>query len=146
MARALKIGELAKQTGLSIDTIRFYEKEGLLRHPLRTEGGFRLFSPDDFDRLLFIRKAQELGFSLNEIQELLVLREDRLHACTHVRDLLTQKLTAVREKIAELRSLEQTLRAALQKCNRELKANGRSHDKCCPVMEEIGRSAKDLKR
>jgi DNA-binding transcriptional MerR regulator len=133
------LGDPRGRTGLSIDAIRFYERKGLLRHPPRTQGGFRLFSRDDIETLLFIRKAQELGFSLSEIGELLVLRDERLHACTHMRDLLAQKLAAVREKIAELQSLEETLQAGLRKCNRELKTDGGSHRDCCPVLDEISR-------
>jgi MerR family mercuric resistance operon transcriptional regulator len=142
MTRAVKIGELARQTGLSIDAIRFYEKEGLLQHPPRSQGGYRLFSSGHVDTLLFIRQAQELGFSLNEIRELLILRDERLHACTHVRELLAQKLGAVREKLAELRALEELLRGALKKCDRKLQADGGPHKECCPVLDEIAQTGK----
>ena len=67
---AAKIGQVAQETGLSIDTIRFYEKQGLLKRSPRTEGGFRLFGISDIETLKFVRGAQELGFSLNEIREL----------------------------------------------------------------------------
>ena len=66
MSQVAKIGQVAQETGLSIDTIRFYEKQGLLRRSARTEGGFRLFGSDEIQALKFVRKAQELGFSLNE--------------------------------------------------------------------------------
>ena len=140
MPQGIQIGELAKQTGLSIDTIRFYEKQGLIKQPRRSEGGFRLFSADDLQKLFFIRRSQLLGFSLGEIRELLVLRDEKTQACRHVRDLLNQKLAAVREKIEELRTLEEELRSALTKCNREMKKMPASHDKGCPVLEEIGRA------
>src|SRR5882672_11408628 len=71
-----KIGQVAQETGLSIDTIRFYEKQGLLKRSARTEGGFRLFGSHDIQSLKFVRKAQELGFSLGEIRELLILQAD----------------------------------------------------------------------
>src|SRR5207248_2435188 len=72
-AGAAKIGQVAQETGLTIDTIRFYEKQGLLKHSVRTEGGFRLFGSSEIETLKFVRKGQELGFSLGEIRELLIL-------------------------------------------------------------------------
>ena len=140
MPQGIQIGKLAKQTGLSIDTIRFYERQGLIKQPRRSEGGFRLFSADDLQKLSFIRRSQLLGFSLGEIRELLVLRDEKTQACQHVRDLLSHKLAAVREKIEELRTLEEELRGALTKCNREMKKAPASHEKSCPVLEEIGRA------
>src|SRR5215469_1175187 len=101
-----KIGQVAQETGLSIDTIRFYEKEGLLREPERSEGGFRLYSARDIEHLHFIHKAQELGFSLAEIRELLLIQDERTEACTHVRDLIQHRLQAIRSKIEDLRQLE----------------------------------------
>ena len=101
-----KIGQVAQETGLSIDTIRFYEKQGLLRRSARTEGCFRLFGSDEIQALKFVRKAQELGFSLSEIRELLILRADHVPACSHVKELLDQKLVAVEQKIQELQKLE----------------------------------------
>ncbi|MFN8006776.1 MAG: heavy metal-responsive transcriptional regulator [Terriglobia bacterium] len=140
MTQGIQIGQLAKQTGLSIDTIRFYERQGLLKQPSRSKGGFRLFSADDLQKLIFIRRSQLLGFSLGEIRELLVLRDEKTQACQHVRDLLNQKLVTVRAKIEELRKLEVELRSALTKCNREMKKMPASHDIGCPVLEEIGRA------
>ena len=139
---AAKIGQVAQETGLSIDTIRFYEKQGLLKRSPRTEGGFRLFGLSDIETLRFIRKAQELGFSLNEIRELLILRSDQVPACSHVKELLDQKLTSVEQKITELQSLERSLKRALQKCKRELKTAVAGHEECCPVIDEINRAAR----
>src|SRR6266849_10273221 len=101
-----RIGQVAQETGLSIDTIRFYEKQGLLRRSPRSNGGFRLIGSGDIERLKFVRKAQELGFSLSEIRELLILRAEHVPACSHVKELLDQKLTAVEKKIKELQNLE----------------------------------------
>jgi DNA-binding transcriptional MerR regulator len=137
-----RIGQVAQETGLSIDTIRFYEKEGLLKRSPRTEGGFRLFGLGDIETLKFVRKAQELGFSLKEIRELLILRSDHVPACSHVKELLDQKLTAVVQKITELHSLERSLRRALQKCKRELKTAAAGHEEGCPVIDEINRAAR----
>jgi DNA-binding transcriptional MerR regulator len=104
VSQPAKIGQVAQQTGLSIDTIRFYEKQGLLKRSPRTEGGFRLFGISDIETLKFVRKAQELGFSLQEIRELLILRADHVPACAHVKEFLDQKLTSVDQKITELQS------------------------------------------
>src|SRR5215469_9114895 len=137
-----KIGQVAHETGLSIDTIRFYEKQGLLKRSPRSEGGFRLFSLGDIETLKFVRKAQELGFSLNEIRELLILRSDHVPACSHVKELLDQKVVAVEQKIRELQDLERNLKRALQKCKRELRIASAEHEECCPVIEEINRAAR----
>ena len=137
-----KIGQVANETGLSIDTIRFYEKQGLLKRSPRTEGGFRLFDAGDIETLKFVRKAQELGFSLNQIRELLILRADHVPACSHVKELLDQKLMAVEQKIRELRSLEMSLKRALRKCKLELKTTAPGHENCCPVLGEITQAAR----
>lgn len=146
MPQGLQIGKLARETGLSVDTIRFYQKQGLLKEPRRSEGGFRLFSPDDLETLTFIQKAQQLGFSLGEIRELLIVRDRKTQACSHVRDLLGQKLAAVEKKIQELREFERELQVALRKCNREIRKETASHDECCPVLEEIGRINKNQEK
>jgi len=140
MPVGLQIGTLAQQTGLTVDAIRFYEKSGLLKRPARTEGGFRLFRREDVDDLRFIQKAQELGFSLQEIRELLILQREEVEACSHVDDLLDQKLAAVQEKIAELKKLERSLESASRKCKRELKQAGAAHKGRCPVLEELLRT------
>src|SRR3954466_5980187 len=118
MAKGIQIGKAAQQTGLSVDTIRFYEKEGLLIQPSRSEGGFRLYSSRSIEHLQFIRKAQELGFSLSEIRELIVIQDERTEACAHVRDLIEQRLKAVRQKIQNLATLEAHLEEGLSKCSK----------------------------
>ncbi len=143
MTHAAKIGQVAHETGLSIDTIRFYEKQGLLKRSRRTEGGFRLFGSDDVQTLKFVRKAQELGFSLSEIRELLILRAEHVPACTHVKELLDQKLAAVEKKIRELEELRGSLRAALRKCKQGLNTTAPGHEECCPVLEEISRATRE---
>jgi MerR family copper efflux transcriptional regulator len=143
MTRAAKIGQVARETGLTIDTIRFYEKQGLLKRSRRTEGGFRLFGSDDVQTLKFVRKAQELGFSLSEIRELLILRAEHVPACTHVKELLDQKLAAIEQKIDELEELRHSLRLALRKCKRGLNTTAPGHEECCPVLEEISRAARE---
>jgi MerR family mercuric resistance operon transcriptional regulator len=135
MATAIQIGEAAKRTALSIDAIRFYERRELLPKPIRTAGRFRLYSDDDLLFLHFIREMQGLGFSLEEIKQLLHLRSHKVEACSAVRDLLNTKLKTIRAKIQELQKLETELAADLRKCNRELK-HRQSHKPCaCPILE-----------
>ncbi len=142
MAHGLQIGKLARATGLSVDTIRFYEKEGLLREPERSEGGFRLYSARDIGHLHFIHKAQALGFSLAEIRELLLIQDERTEACTHVRDLIQNRLGAVRGKIEDLKRLERRLTQAMRKCEDALGGKAGPADEHCPVLEEIAASEK----
>lgn len=133
-----QIGEVAKRTALSIDAIRFYERRKLLPAPFRSAGRFRLYTADDVERLRFVQRMQLLGFSLEEIKQLMAIRADKAHACTSVRQFLKTKLNGVQTKIRDLQQLEAELRADLGKCDRALK---RQHWKtcACPVLEEIER-------
>jgi DNA-binding transcriptional MerR regulator len=140
-AQSLHIGEVARQTSLTVDTIRFYEKERLLQQSTRTSGGFRLFSAQDVERLQFIRQVKELGFSLCEVKELLVLRIESVEACSRVRRLLEQKLTKVRHHIHELQKLEEELRSAVRVCDTAQKRS-RSNRQPCPVLEQVGQKRK----
>ncbi len=134
----LQIGSAARETGLSIDTIRFYQKSGLIANPPRTTAGYRIFGLDQLRDLHFIGKAQTLGFSLREIKELLLLRREPGHSCPQVRGLLQNKLAAVRQKIGDLSRLGRELEQELRKCNRALRARKNSqHRDCCPVLAEI---------
>ncbi len=133
----LHIGEVARQTGVSVDALRFYEKERLLRPPSRTSGGFRLFSAQDIERVQFIRQVQELGFSLGEVKELLVLRSGSVDACSRVRGMLEQKLIKVRHQIHELQKLENELQSAIKACETAQRRT-RRHPQRCPVLEPVG--------
>jgi DNA-binding transcriptional MerR regulator len=130
----LHIGEVARQTGVSVDALRFYEKEQLLQRPSRTDGGFRIFSAEDIERVQFIRQVQELGFSLSEVKELLVLRGGPVDTCSQVRGLLEQKLVKVRHHIYELQKLECELQSAIKACEAAQRRTRRNH-KRCPVLE-----------
>jgi MerR family mercuric resistance operon transcriptional regulator len=139
-ASLLQIGQVAQKTGLSVDAIRFYEKSGLLPHPARSDGGYRLYHQHEVADLEFIRQAQQLGFSLHEIRELLSIQRHPQEACAHVRDLMAQKLEVVRGKIEELRTLEAGLSGALRKCSKALRQPAK-HQDSCPVLQEIGAPA-----
>lgn len=146
MGAFLQIGDVAMQTGLSADTIRFYERERLLPRAARSSGGFRLFSKSDVADLTFVRNAQELGFSLEEIRELMSLRSARYPDCARVEKLLEQKISSVRTKIASLRRLERELRRTMVHCQANLRKAelGRAED--CPALSEISQQKGSKKR
>jgi DNA-binding transcriptional MerR regulator len=129
-----QIGELAKRTDLSIDAIRFYERRKLLPPAFRSTGRFRLYTSDAIERLRFVRRMQALGFSLQEIKELMGVRGDRAHACSAVREFLKTKLADVAVRIRDLQQLDTELKTDLRKCNRTLK-QPRGKTCACPVLE-----------
>jgi DNA-binding transcriptional MerR regulator len=143
MVHRLQIGTAAKASGLSIDTIRFYQKSGLLKPPARTSAGYRVFTDDEIDDLQFIAKAQDLGFSLAEIKELVLLRSETARACPEVRSIIERKLGNVREKLAALGQLEGELARALRSCDHALKA--RTAQSGCPVIDQIAKTTKRRK-
>jgi MerR family mercuric resistance operon transcriptional regulator len=132
----LRIGALATQCGVSIDTIRYYERCKLLPRAGRSRGGFRLFAPDAVERIRFIKQAQELGFSLEEIGALLTPGGGA--TCRSVRDLLQAKLTALDERMRAMQEFRHVLTAHLAACERELQQRGEAAE--CPVMADITRS------
>jgi DNA-binding transcriptional MerR regulator len=128
----MQIGTIAKKIGLSVDAIRFYERNALLPRAARTQGGFRQYGESDVETLAFIRRVQGLGFKLSEIRGLLNLRGNRLQPCAPVRRRLQEKLVDVRRKLTDLHRLEHELRLALRSCNRELLKRP-AH---CPILRE----------
>lgn len=139
MVKRAFIGHVSRRTGISVHTIRFYEAEGLLREAERTESGYRVFSPQTVEQLKFIRKAQELGFSLDEIRELLVLRDCSTSACSHVKSLVEEKLASVRGKLRELEAMEKDLKGVLGECQRQLKRRHPGGAERCPVLVKLAR-------
>src|SRR5437016_9695910 len=128
----MQIGSAAKRVGISVDAIRFYERNALLQRAPRTEGGFRQYGEDDLETLGFIRRVQSLGFKLSEIRALLRLRGNRLQPCAPVRRRLEERLSDVQRKLTDLHKLEHELRLALRSCNREL----RKRPAHCPILRE----------
>jgi DNA-binding transcriptional MerR regulator len=120
----LRIGEVAARAGVSIDAVRFYERRKLLPPAPRTEGGFRLFPPETIERVRFIKQAQELGFSLDEVVELLA--PGGAAECQKVRDLLRAKLTELDERMQRLREFRRTLAHHLTACEKELSERGKA--------------------
>jgi len=125
-------GVVAKKIGLSVDAIRFYERNGLLPRPARTQGGFRRYAETDVDTLTFVRRVQGLGFKLSEIRGLLRLRGDRLQPCAPVQRRLQEKLTDVQRRLTDLHKLEHELRLALRSCKREM----REQPPHCPILRD----------
>lgn len=139
MLEVVHIGKAAKLAGASVDTIRFYQKLGLIRSARRSAGGYRLFDEEQVRELTFVRHAQELGFSLAEVKELLALRQKH-HACSEVQSMLKLKLGDVREKIKRFSRLESDLARALRNCNRELRLKREiKHEDCCPLLTKLDR-------
>lgn len=127
-ARALTIGELSRITGVHIETIRYYEKIKLIPAPLRTEGGHRVYGPRERRTLTFVRRARELGFTLNEIRALMELGAPGNASCADVKAIASRHLDDIRAKIADLKKLERLLASTVAKCT------GRKVPKC-PVVD-----------
>jgi MerR family transcriptional regulator, copper efflux regulator len=127
----MQIGVVAKKVGLSVDAIRFYERNALLPRPARTQGGFRRYGEGDVETLAFIQRAQGLGFKLREIRGLLNLRGSRMQPCAPVRRRLQAKLVDVRHKLENLQKLKRELQSALRSCDKEL----RKQNAHCPILQ-----------
>ncbi len=130
------IGEIAKRAGLSVDTVRFYEKQDLLKPPPRTQAGYRLYGAEELRTLRFITRAQRLGFSLQEIRQLVDIQRCPGGVCEKTSRLIDEKLSHVREKIKQLREIECSLESALEKCSRKLKKPPHSSQDC-PVLDDL---------
>jgi MerR family transcriptional regulator, mercuric resistance operon regulatory protein len=113
----MRRGELAQQSGCNIETVRFYEKQGLLHAPPRTAGGHRDYSPEHLRRLTFIRRSRELGFTLSEVRALLALVDGSDWTCAEVKAMTLEHLADVRRKIADLRKLAQILKDMAAQCD-----------------------------
>jgi MerR family mercuric resistance operon transcriptional regulator len=124
------IGGLSKRTGVKIETVRFYERAGILPKPPRTAGGHRLYGQDHVKRLSFVRRSRELGFSLEKVRELLELIDGGRHTCDEVRAVTLEHLADVHRKIADLERLERTLAQVAGKCR-----GGKAPD--CPIIEVL---------
>ncbi|MCA9420051.1 MAG: helix-turn-helix domain-containing protein [Nitrospira sp.] len=124
------IGGLSRKTGCHIETIRYYERIGLLSKPPRTEGGHRLYNKEQIKRLVFIRRSRELGFSLEEIRTLLKLVDGKRYTCEEVKTVTNRHLEDVRKKISDLRKLQKTLRAISSQCEGGLVPD-------CPIIDAL---------
>ena len=124
----MKIGELARKAGVGVETVRFYEREGLLQEPPRRESGYREYSPETLVRLRFIRRAKELGFTLKEIKGLLELRLDATASRAEVRRQAKAKVADVEARIADLQRMRDVLQSLIRKCHGDGTTTG------CPIL------------
>ena len=124
-----KIGEVTQLNGLTTDTLRYYEKFGLLPNISRNSSGIRQYDEKDISRLNYIKRAQAMNFSLDEIKKLLTMREDPQHAKVSVRQLTADKLKDVEKQIKELTTLQNELTLLLNLC--------RGSEDGCPIIEDI---------
>lgn len=126
----LSRGELAKRTGVNIETIRYYEKIGLLPEPPRTPGGHRIYDESLLKRLSFVRRCRELGFSLDELRGLLELVDGGSYSCAEVLESVQAHLRRINGKIRDLRKMQKTLRELSNQCTGEDVPG-------CPIVEVL---------
>jgi Hg(II)-responsive transcriptional regulator len=128
---SLSIGQVARRAGVGVETVRFYERLGLVAEPARRNSGYRQFSEDVVTRLRFIKRAKELGFSLKEIKELLALRVDPSRTCADVKAKAEAKLADIEAKIRSLQRMKKALLKLTRQCN------GRGPTSDCPILQAI---------
>lgn len=131
MIPGLSIGKLAKATGTAVETIRYYEKIGLLPDPPRTAGNYRSYGPGEVSRLSFVRRARDLGFGIGQVRALLELADDRQRPCEEVDLLARGQLEQVERKIADLQALKEELTSLIGHCSQGTVAH-------CRILEALG--------
>ena len=137
--REFTIGQLSKLTNINIETIRYYEKIGIIPHPPRNSSGYRIYSTPHFERLTFVRRSRELGFSQPEVRKLLTLVDEHRYTCAEVRDMTEKQLLTVRNKISDLRKLERALANMVSECE-----GGDIPD--CPIVDILSATPDTAKR
>ncbi|MCT9000149.1 MerR family transcriptional regulator [Chelativorans intermedius] len=130
--RPLRRKELARRTGCNIETVRYYEKIGLMPEPPRSAAGYRLYDEDHVSRLRFVLRARELGFAIDEVRDLLGLVDSGTQTCAEVKERTERHLSDVRARIADLRRIEKVLAATAARCTGERVPE-------CPVLEALSR-------
>ncbi len=128
----LTIGELAERAKVNIETLRYYERRGLVPKPRRSVSNYRLYPEETVRRILFIKRAQELGFSLKEIKQLLSLRASPRARCGDIRKRATDKIQDVEQKIKTLRAMKKALSKLVSECS------GKGPITDCPILESLG--------
>ena len=127
----LTAGQLAKKANVKKETVRYYERRGLIPEPERSDSGYRQYSQDAVSRIMFIKRAQELGFSLNEISELLSLRVDNHTTCGDFKNIAEVKISEVEEKIHSLNQIKTALSKLVALCS------GEGPTSECPIVEAL---------
>jgi len=126
----MKIGELSAQTDCKIETIRYYEKTGLLPEPARSAGGYRDYGDDHLKRLSFIRRCRELGFSIEEIRGLLALVDGGTYTCSDIKKITLEHVNSIQQKIVDLKKLEKTLSQISSQCSGDRTPE-------CPIIDAL---------
>ena len=129
----MRIGQLAARAGVSIDTVRYYERAGLVPPPSRTAAGYRIYPLDTVGRLRFIRRAKDLGFSLEEIRDLLILSDRRDSGVAAVRRIASHRLADVEARLDELTALRDGLKHLVDACP------GHGDPDACPILNSLMR-------
>jgi len=129
------IGELADKAGVNRETLRYYERRGLLQPARRTAAGYRVYDRDSADRLLFIKRAQGFGFSLEEIRDLLAMKPENPRSCHRVMHMLDKKIDELGGRIREMQRFHRQLARYRKRCGEAL-----AEGECCPVIVEVSRS------
>jgi Hg(II)-responsive transcriptional regulator len=127
----LSVGELARESGVHLETVRYYEREGLLPRPARKKSGQRVYAADTVSRLQFIKRAQALGFTLAEIKDFFAIATDPNQTCNEVLRKVEEKLAEVRAKIVALKRIERTLNRMRNSCTGELPVSA------CPIIGSL---------
>lgn len=127
----LSIGELGRRTDTKVETIRYYERIGLLMAPARTEGNYRAYGEAELNRLSFIRRARDLGFSIEQVRDLLALSDRRDQSCATVDELTRAHLADVERKLVDLEALRRELSALLSQCRKGTVSE-------CLIIEALG--------
>lgn len=130
VSKTLSIGVLAKHTGVNIETIRFYEKQGILPVPSRSSSGRRLYGGEDLKRLSFIHQCRKLGFSLKEVESLINLVDSGDYTCEQVHEITAAHAKEVKQKIKSLTKMESVLDGMVEQCSR-----GKVPD--CPIIDSL---------
>lgn len=131
--KRLKIGELARESDVHKETLRFYERRGLLSAEERTEKGYRLYGREDVSRVRFIKQAQKLGFSLKEVMELLQLKVDRTSKCADVEKRAKRKIEEINRKIESLKKMRGVLHTLAKACEGGMPSSE------CPILKAFAR-------
>ena len=131
MSKPLTIGQLAQRARVNIETVRYYQRLGLINEPQKPEQGYRIYPDETIERILFIRRAKQLGFTLKEIAELLELGDGH---CNDVRLRAEEKQQQIKKQIEDLQNLQQTLTKLIKSCQQE------NNNSLCPIVESLAGS------
>jgi MerR family mercuric resistance operon transcriptional regulator len=129
VAKELTIGQVAERAGVNVETIRYYQRRGLLAEPLKPQGGYRRYTPETVKHIRFIKRAQALGFTLEEVASLLTLEE--ACACAETRALAAHKVDLIEQKLNDLSAMRKALASLIRQCDAGKPAKG------CPIIQVL---------